>query len=154
MEIFLIKGVNVLFPWNEEEEEKLKQIKMGSMVRCKVTVPTNPKFRHKWWVLAKLAFDFWTEHYQRPMHKGIEIEPNFDKFRKDLTIDAGFFHWVIRLNGDVEKEADSLAWGSMKEETFTKLYSASINVVLKEVYKMQMTEEQLRNAVEEIISFS
>ena len=153
METLLIKTASGYYPANEDEAVKFERFKLGAILRCKISEMRNPKRFRRWWILAKLAFDYWTEMYQMPEHKGVRIEPNFDKFRQDLTINSGFFHWVVRLNGDAVKEADSLAWSSMTEDSFDKLYSASINVVLKEVYKMQMSEDELRNAVEEIMSF-
>ena len=154
METFLTKAVHGLIPANDEEAEKLKRYKLGALIKCTTSEPVNPKFRRKWWALAQVAFDYWTETAHMSEHKGQRIEPNFEKFRKDLTILAGHWHPVVRINGDVVREADSLAWASMTDETFEKLYSATIDAVLERVYKSNMTEEQLRNIVEEVMSFA
>lgn len=154
-EILLKKMVNGSFyPINEEEEEKLESFKMGAVVKCKISVMRNYKFFAKWWALAKLAFEFWEEGFDPPKYKGIEILPDFDRFRKDLIILSGKRHMVVDVNGNVHAEADSLAWGKMSEEDFEKLYSNTINVVLKKVYASSISEEELRNRVEEIMNFS
>ena len=154
MELLLIKSLGGLIPENEEEAEKLKRFKLGTTIKCKITEMVNAKFRRKWWALAELAYDSWVETAGMPEYKGQRIEPNFDKFRKELTILAGYWHPVVRINGDAMREADSLAWASMNEETFEKLYSATINAVLERIYKSSMSEEKLRNIVNDVMSFT
>ena len=154
METYLTKAVHGLIPANDEEAEKIKRYKLGALIKCTTSEPANPSFRRKWWALAQVAFDYWSETADMPEHKGQQIVPSFEKFRKDLTILAGHWHPVVRINGDVVREADSLAWASMNNETFDLFYSATINAVLKNISQSKLSEEQLRNTVEEVLSFA
>jgi len=58
----------------------------------------------------------------------------FDRFRKDLTILAGFYVQTVRLNGDVRIEAESLAFANMNQDRFESVYSALINAAIKHVF--------------------
>lgn len=58
----------------------------------------------------------------------------FDRFRKDLTILAGFYEQTVRLNGEVRTEAKSLAYGNMEQEEFERCYSSLINAAIKHVF--------------------
>lgn len=58
----------------------------------------------------------------------------FDRFRKDLTILAGFYGQTVRLDGSVRTEAKSLSYGNMDDEEFGRCYSALINAAIKHVF--------------------
>lgn len=58
----------------------------------------------------------------------------FDRFRKDLTILAGFYVQTVRLNGEVRTEAQSLAYASMEQEKFERVFNALINAAIKHVF--------------------
>lgn len=58
----------------------------------------------------------------------------FDRFRKDLTILAGFYEQTVRLNGDIRTEAKSLAYANMDPDEFERCYSALINSAIKHVF--------------------
>jgi hypothetical protein len=141
-------------PANDEEAEKLKCFKVGATVKGNYSEMRNGKFFRKWWTLALLGYEFWTETAKMPEFKGHRIEPNFEKFRKDLIILAGYWHPVATITGEVRPEADSISWAKMNEETFEKLYSATINALLKHIYGSDMDEQTLRNWAESVMVYA
>ncbi|SEO78241.1 DUF1367 family protein [Nitrosovibrio sp. Nv6] len=154
-EIILIKNaLGSLVPANDIEADKLKRFKIGATIKCEVSEMRNGKFFRKWWTLAQLGFEYWTETAEMPEHKGHRIEPNFEKFRKDLTILAGYWHPVATITGEVRAEADSISWAKMNEETFERLYSATINALLKHIYGSDMTEERLRQWADSVLVYA
>lgn len=143
-----------LAPESEAEAEKLRRIKNGASVRVKVAQEINPKFRRKWWALAQYAFEIWSDTMPEQQYRGQEVQPNFERFRKDLTILAGHFHPIWNIKGEMRVEADSLAFGSMDEETFERLYSATINAILTKILaSTKLTEDDLRAHVERVMRF-
>ena len=152
--IFIKNALGYLVPANDEEAGKLKRFKAGATIRGQYSEMRNGKFWRKWWTLAELGFNYWTETAEMPEHKGQRIEPNFEKFRKDLTILAGFWHPVPSINGEVKAEADSISWAKMNEDTFEKLYSATITALLKYIYQQDMTEDKLREWVDSILAYA
>lgn len=154
-EILLIKTPGgVLAPANEDEIEKLSKIKAGATVRCSIVQMRNGAFFRKWWLLAKFAFDIWSETAPRAMYKGTPVQHSFDRFRKDLIIMTGRHHAVFNALGEMRLEADSVSWAKMDEDAFSRMYSETINVILGKVLnRPDITEDSLRNMVNQLMSF-
>ena len=154
MEAHFIKLPNrCLIPATEQDEELLSKIKAGDPVKLTYTRPRNYHFHKKYFALLNLAYDYWEppEHGKgSAWQEKVEIEKNFDRFRKDIAILAGFYEASYRLNGDVRIEARSISFANMSEDEFEKLYSATIDVILKNVMH-SYTEPQLRKTVEDLI---
>ena len=113
----------------------------------------NGRFFRKWWVLSEFAFGLWSERQKEgELWHGLPVLADFDRFRRDLTILAGFARPVWNARGELRVEAESLAWGSMSEERFEKLYSATINAILSKILpKAGLTEERLRQTVDQLV---
>lgn len=133
MEAMLIKSPGGLVPMDDSEAEKLAKFKSGTVIRCEVREMRNGAFFKKWWALAKLAFDMAVERMQPTEYKGAQVLPSFDRFRKDLTIMAGYFDPVFNAKGELRLEPKSLRWSEMSEEEFEKLYSATIDCILQKI---------------------
>ncbi|HEX8784193.1 MAG TPA: DUF1367 family protein [Steroidobacteraceae bacterium] len=149
----------VLRPADAAAIEWLGKLRQGQPVMIDVRLPRNVRFLRKWFALVNIGYDFWSESYEdRPaLHKGEPVLPNRDRFRKDITIMAGFYHHEVNLQGEVRVEADSLRFGSMTAEQFEDLYSSTINVLLTLVFNGKRcplwTETQLREMAEQILEF-
>lgn len=145
-----------LIPATPEDAEFLDKIKMGEGVRLKMVRQRNLKFHRKFFALMNLAFDYWEppEHGEgSAWSEKLEIGRNLDRFRKDVTILAGYYDATYRLNGDIRIEAKSIAFASMGEDEFEKLYSDCIDVILKKVCP-QYEEEELRSLVDQVLLFT
>lgn len=156
MEITLIKTPSgALVPMDDEQAEKLKRIKAGAVVRADIAAMRNGAFFRKWFALAKFAFDMWADCVPAQEYRGQPVQPVFDKFRKDLTILAGYYHPVFNINGTFKVEADSIAWSSMDEEQFAKLYSATIDAILAKVLPRHgLNREALAHHVDRVMEFA
>jgi hypothetical protein len=156
MEILLTKGPGgALIPLDDDEAAKLGRIKTGGVVRADVSQMRNGAFFRKWWVLAKYAFDLWSETVEPIEYKGQPVLPEFQRFRKDLTILAGHYTPVFNARGELRLEAKSIAWANMAEDEFERLYSATIDVILRKILSgTSMTEAQLRAHVDNVLRFS
>jgi uncharacterized protein DUF1367 len=158
MELLFQKGSTGLVPACEEATQWLSKKKLGATILVEPREMRNGKLFRKWWALVKLGYDYWSENAVTVEYRGQPVLPEFDRFRKDVTIVAGFHHAVVNIKGEVRIEADSLKWASMDEDTFTKLYDATIQVLLSKVFNgkvcKQWSEEQLRRVAEEVLSFA
>lgn len=155
MEIILTKMANgMLAPATEEDAEKLKKVKAGRGVRVQLTQIRNYEFHKRWFALVTYAFEMWSDIKGPMEHKGQQIQPNFNRFRKDLTILAGYYETVFNVRGELRLEAKSISFGSMEQDEFERLYSATINAVLSKILTGSgLTEEKLRNYVDQVMSF-
>jgi len=158
MEILLIKTPGGFIPADDEAQEKCKKFRLGSLAKLDVVQMRNGAFFKKWWALVKLGYDYFAETCDLQEYKGHPIKPEFDHFRKDITILAGFYRPVWNVNGDMRIDAESIAWANMTEERFEKLYNATIDVLLKKVFNGKRmpawTEEELRSVAAQIAEFA
>lgn len=154
MEVMLLKSPSgSLVPMGEDEADSLRRIKAGAVVRCQISEMRNGKFFKKWWSLVKLAFDLASERMQPREHKGMEVLPCFDSFRKDVTILAGYFEATYKYDGTVKLQAKSLRWDKMTEDDFTRLYSQTIDAILQKILP-GMDEAELQRAVDQTLAYA
>lgn len=155
MEIILTKLPNgMLAPATEADADLLKKVKAGAGVRVELKRIRNYQFHKRWFALVSYAFDMWSEITGPVEYRGEVIQPNMDRFRKDLTILAGYYDRVFNVRGEMRLEARSISFANMSQEDFERLYSATIDAVLGKVLTgTRLTEEQLRNYVDQVMSF-
>lgn len=150
-----IRSTAGLTPADEETREWFAKVKLGGLVFAEVRQPRNPAFHRKMFALFKYAYDYWSETAPEITYKGERVLPDFDRFRKDITIVAGFHHAVVNLKGEVRMEAESLSFGSMSQERFEEVYSGVINALLQRVFRgPSWSEEQLREIVDGLVEFA
>jgi len=106
-------------------------------------------------VLARFAYDLWTETMEPIEYRGQRVQPVFDKFRKDLTILAGYWHPVFNIDGTFKVEADSISWANMSDETFEAMYSKTIDAILAKVLPRQgLSRQVLDHHVDRVLEFA
>lgn len=139
----------------DQETEAFKRFKAGSIIRCEVKEMRNGRFFRKWWALAKVGFDLWTETMPGVEYKGVEIEPSFDRFRKDLTVLSGYYEPVFNVRGEVRMEPKSLKWSSMDEVEFAELYQKTLTTIISKIIpNRKMTEDDLRSWADRVMEFA
>lgn len=152
MEIVLAKAANgCLVPVDQQGIEAVAKLKLGQGVKVTMTRHNNVAFHRKIFALANLAYEAW-EPVEKE-HKGVPITKNFDQFREDLTILAGFYETRVRINGDIRYIAKSWSFASMPDEEKDRLFNAIINVILKHVLT-NYTRDDLDNIVEQVLRFT
>lgn len=130
-----------------------KYHKAGALVTADIKVPRNGKFQRKYFALMHMAFDYWEQPTDRE-YKGRPIEKNFERFRHDVTIMAGFYEAVWNLRGEMRLEPKSVAFDRMEENQFEELYSAVMDVLLRMVLEEKGFKKQnVDEMVESILKF-
>jgi len=152
MELYLKRTPCGLSPEDNLGEEALSKFKLGDRIRCKISKQRNPEFHKKFFALLNVGYKYWSPgeiscKYGKP-------EKNFDQFRADCTILAGYYDVSIRLNGDTRVTPKSIAFGSMSQESFEQLYSAVIDVLLKDIFAGYTSEQVIELATQEILNFA
>ena len=152
MQAYLTKTQSGFVPADPDTEVWYKKRKFGEVVQGEFKTIRNYEFLKKFFALLNVGFDNWepghiTSEYGWP-------EKNFEKFREDVTILAGYFYVVIRLDGSTQVKAKSISFAKMEEEEFSELYNKAINVLLKHVYDSDMTPKALKNIVNQYMGFT
>lgn len=122
-----------LAPADPQAAEYIAKLKLGAALKGKFTKARNPRFHRKAFALFQLAFEAWEP--AELSYKGQVVAKDFDRFRKDLTILAGFYDAVTNIRGEVRLEAKSLSFGSMDDEEFAKVYAAILDVIWQKVLR-------------------
>lgn len=155
MDLMLMKTpAGALMPADSETQEYLGKLRIGQGVRVKITRARNLQFHRKMFALFKLAFDAW-EPDGSMEYKGQPVAKDFDRFRKDMTILAGFFNPVVNVRGEIRLEAESLSFGSMKEERFEQVFKAVLTAVWTRVLQSAgyRDESEVERVLEELLRF-
>jgi len=77
----------------------------------------------------------------------------FEAFRKQLTIQAGYYELVLTPSG-LEKRAKSIAFDKMSQEEFGKLYKDLLSVCWETVLSRHFeTEADAENAINQMLDF-
>lgn len=151
MKTLLIKtGSNTLSPANIEEAEKLKKIKVGRVIEVELTQKRNYEFHKKFFAMLGIGFDAFEPAQQE--YNGIPAQKNFERFREDVVIAAGFYDLVYDIKGNAKAKAHSISFGSMDQGKFEKVYNGCCNALLQQVLK-NYTREDLDRVVDELIRF-
>lgn len=138
-----------LLPADEFSQSSIELLKPG-IYQCQLARPRNIQFHRKFFALLRLGFAM----YNAPnlWVNGMRVQKNFDKFREDVTILAGYYIYVFDIKGKASIMAKSISFANMDDVEFQALYSSLINVLLENVC-VRCSKEDLNNAVENILRF-
>lgn len=155
MDIMLVKTPGgALAPVDAEAREMVDKLKLGQGIQASVRRARNVRFHRKGMALFRLAYDVW-EPLTPLEYKGLPVAKDFERFRKDMTILAGFYKAVYNARGEVRLEAESLRFSSMSEERFEEVFNAVLNVVWSQVLKAAgyASVEDVEEVIEELLRF-
>jgi hypothetical protein len=153
MEILLLKHPKgFLYPADELEAEKIAKVRAGVLVRAEVKQVRNAMFHRKFFALLRVGFDAF-EVPAGTEYKGFPVQKDFEQFREDVIIAAGFFTVSYRINGDARVKAKSISFARMKPEDFERLYSQVANVLLQKVLAHYQNRANLDNVVNQMLGF-
>ena len=143
-----------LIPIDDASQQYIAKLKLGQPLRVQVTRMNNAKFHRKLMALFNLGFEMWEPEQDgcAKEYKGQKVEKNFDRFRGDITVLAGYFHASYKVTGETVLTPKSISFNNMDHDEREALFNSVINVLLKYVMK-NYTREDLDNAVERILRF-
>jgi hypothetical protein len=148
MDIYCRKHNNLLYPDSAHDQEKLGRIREGTPVKMTLKQERNYEFFKKWMALLRYAYDAW-----EPDEHNLVGEKNLERFRKDITILAGYYESHVRLDGSTRISAKSVSFAEMSEDDFAELYQKTIDVILKYVLQ-NYTEDDLTRVMNEVLDFA
>jgi hypothetical protein len=103
----------------DSDYEYIKKLKQGEIYFWEVKRERNIMFHRKFFALIQMVYQN-QEHYN-----------SFDKLRKDLLIDSGYFEEHTSIWGEVIRDAQSISFASMDQDTFDKMYSDVLDNIVK-----------------------
>lgn len=130
MDIFCKVTPYGLVPLYDSDFEAKKRLRVGSVVRCKVSNPRNYEFHKKFFALVRLTFDnlptriaeYWKINNEDDMLR---------RFKRDL----GYFTSTCNERGEREIEYGSISFAAMEQYEFERFYNQCIDLVLSKYIK-------------------
>lgn len=127
-----------LAPADSASAEWIAKLKVGQGVRGEFTRARNLAQHRRMFALFNFSFDIWDAPELE--YQGQPVLKDFDNFRRDITIIAGFYRPVTNFDGETRLDAESLAFHSMSEERFAKVYKAILTVVWERIFRAKAYE--------------
>lgn len=150
-DLYLIKTAGgQLAPADQAAVDALGKLKLGATVAVSMRQPRNIAHHRKLFALLNVAYESWEP--EGKLYKGEPVAKNFDQFRNDVVVLAGYYDTTVTMRGDVRLIAKSISFASMGQDEFTALYDAVANVILSRVLR-NYTREDLDTVVEKILGF-
>lgn len=125
----------------------------GEIAQAEMTIPRNGKFHRKFFALLTVGFDAWEPDRKRKSYKGRVVAKNFEQFREDITILAGYYEQTFDLRGRLKLKAKSISFANMDDVEFELLYSAVVDVLLREVCRNYKNREEIDRVVNQMVGF-
>ena len=147
MKVNFIKTPNGFEPANEVERDRLKRFKIGEMYEGEFKTTRNPAFHRKMFAFFNFVFNYWSA--DKTEWQYFDESKQFDTFRKNLTVLAGFKEVTYTIDGRVRVEAKSLAYGNMEPEEFEQCYKAIITAAIENIFDNTTNQ----STIDELYSF-
>lgn len=148
----LVKTTNGVIPLCAEDNELIQKMKIGTVVECDYKQKRNSRFHRKFFALLNLGYEYWEPEPNQ--WRGFQAVKNFDVFREQVTILAGFRDVTYNLDGSVKVKAKSISFASMDETEFERLYSNVLDVIWHKVVNTIFDDKaHLDNAVNQLLSY-
>ena len=133
MEIQMVKQPGgVLIPAFDTDVERLEKFKTGEVYPVEVRLARNPAFHGKVFKFFTFCFEHWSADKTDARFKTSAAQ--FDTFRKNLTVLAGYKDVTFTIDGRLRVDAKSLAFNNMDQAEFEECYSALINAAIAHVF--------------------
>jgi hypothetical protein len=122
----------LLLPAFDTEAERLEKFKTGFIYPVEIKQSRNPGFHGKAFSFLQFCFEHWSADKTDARFKTSAAQ--FDTFRKNLTVLAGYKDVTFTIDGRLRVDAKSLAFNNMDQAEFEECYSALINAALVHVF--------------------
>lgn len=130
MDIFCKVTAHGLVPLYDSDYDLKKRLRVGSVVKCKVSNPRNYEHHKKFFALVRLTFD--NLPYNLAEYWNIRNEEDMLRcFKRDL----GYFKTSLNERGEKEIEYQSISFSAMEQHEFERFYNQCIDLVLYKYIK-------------------
>ena len=142
MKIILEKNNGALCPVSDIEKSKIDKLNPDGYYQVSIPLKRNYQFLKK----VMKFFNFCFEHWDgEKVHEFASVSQQFESFRKQLTILAGYKVVTYKINGKMIIDAQSLSYESMSEEKFQEFYKDLTVADMKYIFKEKQDDHKLMN---------
>lgn len=111
---------------SDDDFEKKKTLKRGSVVECVIREFRNYQFHRLYFAMINLSWEYLTEQQREFFHE------NVDAFRKTVEVAAGHYEPVYSVSRQTWLEVPkSIAFDKLDEASFHELYERVKSVIFQ-----------------------
>ena len=114
-----------LVPLYDSDHDLKQRLRVGSTVRCRISLSRNYRFHKKFFALVRLTFD----NLPLPILERWNIRTEDDMLRR-FKRDLGYFSSRLNEAGEREIEYLSISFAAMDGQEFERFYDDCVNLVL------------------------
>lgn len=148
-DLYLVKvadGLLAPVPGDHYSAEIVAKLGNGELLHGQFAKSRDPIRHRKFFAMLGVAFEAFEPREGAPAKE-------FEQFRSDITILAGFYDRWIGVDGTERVQAKSISWASMDELEFRRVYAAVADVLIQYVLT-NYTREDLDAVVSELMDFT
>ena len=119
MKLLLQNTLHGLVPLYPSDYDSKRKLKIGEVYEADIKNPRNVGFHKKFYALINLG------------HQNTSLDLPFDIYRKYVIMKAGFVNIYQTPKGNLY-EAQSIAFGSMDQDTFEEVYSRVLDIIIQD----------------------
>ncbi len=132
---------------------KITTMEPGELFTLEAIFPRNSKFHRRFFAMLNVGFEAWEPPRKHKTYKGKPIAKNFESFREDVLILAGFCDQTFDLKGRFKLTAKSISFANMDDVEFEAVYSAVADVLLEQVLTNYLGRAELDEVVSRVMEF-
>jgi hypothetical protein len=106
-------------PLHDSDYDSFKKVPKNKIVEIDIKSKRNYQFHKKFFALLNMVFE------------NQEVFTDFEYFRKELTIESGFYNEYVTFDGEIKREAKSISFAKMDEIEFSELYNKFSDTVIR-----------------------
>ncbi len=146
-----VKTNHGLVPYTSADIEWFDKLKIATIVHGEFKKVRNPRFHRKFFALLNLGYEYW-EPGEIDTKWGVP-QKNFDTFRENITVLAGYGEPVFNIDGTFKMQAQSISFAKMDENEFKKVYDKVLTVLMDRIL-VDMPRQEVENLAEKFLSFA
>lgn len=140
-DVYLRRTLGGLVPDTEADQERVKRLKMGDVVKAKISRPRNYAHHKKAWALARFIAE------------NSDVYDNDTKAMTALKLASGHCQYVVDpTTGEMIANPDSISYESLDQTDFETWYTDAVNGCLKYILQ-HMNKLSLQEALEQVSRF-
>ena len=130
MKITMVKQPGgVLSPARDMDADSLAKFKTGEQYQIEIKRTRSPGFHRKMFEFLGFCFEHWKSDREFMDERG-----QFDVFRNNLTVIAGYYNTYYTIKGEPRIEAKSLSFASMEQDEFESCYKALVDAAMRTIF--------------------
>jgi hypothetical protein len=144
---------NLLRPVDPAAERLVASMKTGKGVMLSGKKTNNVAFHRKLFALLNLAFETWEP--EGKTYRGNQMQKNFESFRKEIIVLAGFYDAYYSVSGEVRFDPHSLSFKECEDDKRGLVYKAILGVVWDRILRHAnyLSEAEVDRVVNKLLAF-